>query len=168
MNYISFTEPYFIASTGQKHALQTSKSSLKRYAATETHRMYLCIDEYDRQKRRGLVPNDEFKTKQQCRYYLRRGWNAVNSREISGAQNHDDVINWDYFPRYWPFVRGIHRSPVVSSHKVQWREAYIFSLICAWINGWANNRDAGVLWRHHAHYVLSVMISINVWAGPPM
>ena len=23
--------------------------------------------------------------------------------------NHDDVIKWKHFPRYWPFVRGIHR-----------------------------------------------------------
>ena len=30
---------------------------------------------------------------------------------------HDDVIKWKYFPRYWPFVRGIHRSPVDSPHK---------------------------------------------------
>ena len=27
---------------------------------------------------------------------------------------HDDVIKWRQFPRYWPFVRGIHRSPVNS------------------------------------------------------
>ena len=26
---------------------------------------------------------------------------------------HDDVIKWKHFPRYWPFVRGIHRSPVI-------------------------------------------------------
>ena len=25
---------------------------------------------------------------------------------------HDDVIKWKHFPCYWPFVRGIHRSPV--------------------------------------------------------
>ena len=25
---------------------------------------------------------------------------------------HDDVIKWKHFPRHWPFVRGIHRSPV--------------------------------------------------------
>ena len=25
---------------------------------------------------------------------------------------HDDVISWKHFPRYWPFVRGIHQSPV--------------------------------------------------------
>ena len=24
---------------------------------------------------------------------------------------HDDVIKWKHFPRYWPFVRGIHRWP---------------------------------------------------------
>ena len=27
------------------------------------------------------------------------------------------VIKWKHSPRYWPFVRGIHRWPVVSSHK---------------------------------------------------
>ena len=32
---------------------------------------------------------------------------------------HDDVIKWKHFPRYWPFVRGIHRSPVNSQHKGQ-------------------------------------------------
>ena len=29
---------------------------------------------------------------------------------------HDDVIYWKYFPRYWPFVRGIYRPPVDSPH----------------------------------------------------
>ena len=37
---------------------------------------------------------------------------------------HDDVIKWKHLPRYWPFVRGIHRSPVNSSHKGQWRVAF--------------------------------------------
>ena len=31
--------------------------------------------------------------------------------------NHDDVIKWKHFPRYWPFVREIHRSPVNSHTK---------------------------------------------------
>ena len=31
--------------------------------------------------------------------------------------NYDDVIKWKHFPRYWPYVRGIHRSPVNSPHK---------------------------------------------------
>ena len=32
---------------------------------------------------------------------------------------HDEVIKWKHFPRYWPFVRGIHRSPMNSAHKGQ-------------------------------------------------
>ena len=63
-------------------------------------------------------------------------------------RTHNDAIKWKHFPRYWPFVRRIHRSPVNSSHKVQWRGALMFSLICAWMNGWVNNRDAGGLRRH--------------------
>ena len=70
---------------------------------------------------------------------------------------HDDVIKWKHFPRYWPFVQGIHRSPVNSPHKGQWRGALMFSLICAWINGWVNNREAGDLRCHCAHYDFTVM-----------
>ena len=66
----------------------------------------------------------------------------------------DDVIKWKHFPRYWPFVRGIHRSPVNFPRKGQWRGALMFSLICAWINGY---REAGDLRRHRAHYDVIVM-----------
>ena len=41
--------------------------------------------------------------------------------------------------------------PVNSPHKGQWRGALIFSLICVWINGWVNNREAGDLIRHRYH-----------------
>ena len=63
----------------------------------------------------------------------------------------DDVIKWKHFPRYWPFLRGIYRSPVNSPRKGQWRGALMFSLTCAWINGWVNNRAAGDLRRHRTH-----------------
>ena len=52
---------------------------------------------------------------------------------------------------------GNHRSPVDSHHKGQWRGALTMSLICSWTNGWANNRDAGDLRCHHAHYNVNVM-----------
>ena len=71
--------------------------------------------------------------------------------------SHDDVIRWNHFPRYWPFVRGIHRSPLNSPHKGQWRWAMRFSLICVWINGWQNNREAGDLRRYRAHYDVIVI-----------
>ena len=52
---------------------------------------------------------------------------------------HDNIIKWIYFPRHWPFVRGIRRSPADSPHKGHRRGALIFSLICAWTNAWTNN-----------------------------
>ena len=69
---------------------------------------------------------------------------------------HDDVIKWKHFPRHWPFVRRIHRSPVNSPHKGQWRGTLMFSLIGTWIHGCVN-RKAGDLRRHRAHYDVTVM-----------
>ena len=73
------------------------------------------------------------------------------------CSSHDDVMKWKYFPCYWPFVRRIHRSPVNSPHKCQWRGALKLSLICVWMNGWVNIREAGDLRRHRAHYGVIVM-----------
>ena len=56
-----------------------------------------------------------------------------------------------------PFVWGIHRSPVDSPHKGQWRGALMLSLIWASINDWRNNREAGDLRRHRAHYDVIVI-----------
>ena len=72
------------------------------------------------------------------------------------------VVKWKHFLRYWPFVRGIHWSPVNSPHKGQWRRALMLSLICAWINGWVNNCEAGDLRHHRAHYDVTVM-SYRTW-----
>ena len=81
----------------------------------------------------------------------------------------DDVMKWKYAPRYWPFVRGIHRSPVNYPHKGRWRRALMFSLICAWPNGWVNNQDADDLRRHRARYDVTVMWCRIViqWSGQP-
>ena len=76
---------------------------------------------------------------------------------IQECSIHYDVIKWKHFPRYWSFVRGIHRSPVNSPHKGQWRGALMFSLICASINAWVINREAGELTLHRAHYDVIVM-----------
>ena len=66
-----------------------------------------------------------------------------------------DVIKWKHFPRYWPFVRGIHRSPVNYPHKGQWRGSLMFSLIYAlnkWLNiqwwGWWFETPSRSLWHH--------------------
>ena len=72
---------------------------------------------------------------------------------------HDDVIKWKHLPRYWPFVRGIHRSPVNSPAQRPVTRSYDVSLIYGRINGWVNTGEAGDLRRYRAHYDVTVMIS---------
>ena len=76
---------------------------------------------------------------------------------------HDDIIKWKHFPCYWPFVRGVHLSPVNSPHKGQWRGALMFSLIYDWINGWVNNSEVGYLRRHRVHYDVTVMPQLKLY-----
>ena len=70
---------------------------------------------------------------------------------------YDDVIELKSFTRYCLYERGITRLPVVFPHEGQWLGAVMFSLICAWTNSWANNRDAGDLRRHRSHHDVTVM-----------
>ena len=85
---------------------------------------------------------------------------AMNMRQYETCAilfDHDDVIKWKHFPRYCPFVRGIHRSPLNFSHKVQWHRALMTSLNCCWTNNWANNGDSADLRRHRTDYDVIVM-----------
>ena len=92
----------------------------------------------------------------------------VTARWLLDYPHHDDVIKWKHFPLYWPFVWGIHRSPVNSPHKGQRRGALMFSFICAKINGWVNNREARDLRRHGAHDNIIVMKQgLLMWTALP-
>ena len=79
---------------------------------------------------------------------------------------HDDVIKWKHFPRYWPFVRGIHRSPVNFHHKGQWHGALMIVYLRlnkrsskqSW--GWWFETPSHSLWRHcniHLYNACSAM-----------
>ena len=83
-------------------------------------------------------------------------WRLASIHDTT-AWGHDDVIKWKHISASLAFVWGIHRSSVNSPHKGQWRRALMFSLICVWINGWVNNREAGDLIRYRAHYDVSAM-----------
>ena len=84
-------------------------------------------------------------------------FSCIKSQYITNHKLHDDVIKWNYFPRYWPFVRGIHRSSLNSPHKGQWRWALMFLWSAPWINGWVNNREAGDLRRRRDPYDVIVI-----------
>ena len=61
---------------------------------------------------------------------------------------HDDVIKWKHFPRYWAFVRGIHRWPVNSPHKDRWRGALMFKRLSNHLWGWWFETSSCSLWLH--------------------
>ena len=80
----------------------------------------------------------------------------LSGRSLCSMQHHDIM---ETFSALLAICEGNHRAPLDPPHKGQWRRALMFSLICAWANGWANNRDAGDLRRYRAHYDVTVIIS---------
>ena len=116
---------------------------------------------FARMLRKAVVTNHSCKfifkpTHHEKDHWIRLMWMRPRIRAVISPKTgndifmHDDVIKWKHFPRYWPFVRGIHKG--------QWRGALVFSLISAWINGWVNNHEAGDLRRHRGHYDANVMV----------
>ena len=73
---------------------------------------------------------------------------------ILASNNHDDVIKWKTFPRYWPFVRGIHRTPVIPHTKANDAELWCFLWFALNIRlskqwwGWWFETPSCPLWRH--------------------
>ena len=61
---------------------------------------------------------------------------------------HDDIIKWKHFPHYWPFMREIHWSPVISPHKSQWCGALMGFFIRIWTIDYINNWNTSNLKRH--------------------
>ena len=121
------------------------------------------ISSYRKEVRRNceLSPNFELKILHVYQFH--------NSAYIDSSvlKPHMITLSNKTFPCYWPFVRVLHRSPVNSSHKDQWRGALMFSLICAWTNRWVNNGHAGDLRRHRFlyHVIAAYQVSggDNLW-----
>ena len=51
---------------------------------------------------------------------------AETSTTSHNHYTHDDVIKWKHFPRYWPFVRVIHRSRWIPRTKASDAEFWCF------------------------------------------
>ena len=81
-------------------------------------------------------------------------WQAIGCLLFGRKLWHDDIIKWKIFLHYWPFVRGIHRSPVDSPHKGQWRGAFAFFLYVPeqtseqQSRSWRFETPSPSLWRH--------------------
>ena len=61
------------------------------------------------------------------------------------------------FPRYWPLCGKFTGPGDFPAQRRTVTRSLMFSLICVWINGWENNREAGDLRRYRAHYDVIVM-----------
>ena len=114
--------------------------------------------------------------------YIGTGWLKASKCAFTraGTSNYIPQILWGVISYSWPwYLLLAHKSSYTTSwwryqmetfsallalcagispvHKGQWRGALMFSLICAWINGSVNNREAGDLRRYRAHYDVTVM-----------
>ena len=101
------------------------------------------------------------KTSSDLRLIILAGWIQIS---VLINATHDDVINWEHFPRYWPFVRGTHRSSVNSPQRPVTRSFDVFfdlskQLSIQWW-GWWFETLSRPLWRHrNEKYKLVFMIS---------
>ena len=64
---------------------------------------------------------------------------------------HDNFMRWRWFPRYWPFVRGIHQCLVDIPPKTSVTWALMFPLVLSLTDGWKNSQVVGDLIRHESH-----------------
>ena len=90
--------------------------------------------------------------------------NATSCCNVCNVSINISVNSWwrhqmETFSALLAFCAGNSPVPVNSPHKGQWRGALMFTLICAQINDWVNNHEAGDLRRHLDHYDVSVMLS---------
>ena len=86
-------------------------------------------------------------------------------RPVSNAvsSGHDHVIKWKHLPRYWPFVRGIHRSPVNSPHKWPVTRSFDVFFDLRLYKRLSKHSWGWFLRRYHAHDDVTVMQCVNLF-----
>ena len=136
-----------------KWHLKSITSRIKIHPGDFHHNMQRFVGNY-------LVSSNKLLNRNSVAYEFKRLNLCVMANSVSTVDPnnlHDDVTKWKHFPRYLPFVRGIHRSPVHFKHKGQWHGALMFYLVCALINDWVNNHEAGESRHHRGHYDVTVI-----------
>ena len=108
-------------------------------------------------------------SKSPCHTYMSFKYSYVTNIRSASWCCDDDVIKWKHFPRYWPFVRGIDRSPVGSPHKRPVARSFdvIYDLhLKKRLSDQSRRRwfekPSHSLWRHCNHPEVSMQISICI------
>ena len=87
----------------------------------------------------------------QCRCQWRKFWRIWEESSSNGNISRvTDPLWGELTSNYWiPLTKAIDA------------ELWFFLWSMPWINGWTNNREAGDLGRHRAHYDVTVMMTPN-------
>ena len=70
---------------------------------------------------------------------------------------HDNVIKWKHFRVPCHLCREFAGHRWIPRTKASDAWLWLFFFICAWMNGWVNNREAVDLRRHRTHYDVAIM-----------
>ena len=98
-------------------------------------------------------------------YLIKKHWCSSQTRFVlrlilagcaMSNNHHKGILSWwrhqmESFAAWLTLCAGNSRVTNEFHHKGQWLWALKFSLICAWINDWVNNREAGYFRRRRAH-----------------
>ena len=74
---------------------------------------------------------------------------------------HDDVMIWKRFSHYWPFVMGIHRSPIDAPHKTPVMLSFGVLFVVTIIHLLKSSRVSGDCRRHDANVTVTVMYRLK-------
>ena len=98
-----------------------------------------------------------FMIKMFCGIHIR----TISQEVISSMSSMMASSNGNIFRVTGPLCGEFTGHRWIQPHKGQWRGALMFYLICVWIYGWINNREAGDLRRYRAQYDDIVMIEFT-------
>ena len=93
-------------------------------------------------------------------FLLLLAWRScwINSFVVGDLRRHEAYVKSLQWPESKWWRHQMETFPVTGRfpHKGQWRGTLMFSLICVWTNGWANNRNAGDFWDAIVHIMASL------------
>ena len=120
-------------STFSDHSWQTDKRSFLMGDHNGNHSVYV-VRQWETVLQYNVISHwlgayTEWSLDMSIIYNQHQDLNGTGSLNINN-HDHDDVIKWKHFPRYWPFVRGIHRSPgeFPAQRPVTWSFDFFFDL----------------------------------------
>ena len=137
-------------------------SGLRIYMLNHTH-IHIYISLFSANS--NLLTNTSYQRQTLTLQYSVDKTNYIKPLLYNGSKPQPQHLLWsawwrnqmETFSALLALCAGNSPVPVNSPHKGQWRGALMFTLICARVNGWVNDREAGNLRRYRAHYDVIVM-----------